>query len=153
LNGSAHHILQAKPTLSFNGSVPASPRVADRITLWRRVYETPAELSNRIDAETQGKIISAVHFRIPIVTPDEQRATRVRSLPRGPQKASRNDEVDERLTSEAEVGKAAEHAEIGKEPIRQAERGKNVESGLARPKTVEEFRTILVHLLHHTPFR
>jgi hypothetical protein len=52
--------------------------------------------------------------------------------------------VDERLTSEAEVGKAAEHAEIGKEPIKQAERGKNVESGLARPKTVEEFRTILV---------
>jgi hypothetical protein len=153
LNGSANHILQAKPTLSFNGSVPASPRVADRITLWRRVYETLAELSNRIDAETQGKIISAVHFRIPIVTPDEQRATRVRSLPRGPQKASRNDEVDERLTSEAEVGKAAEHAEIGKEPIRQAERGKNVESGLARPKTVEEFRTILVHLLHQTPFR
>jgi hypothetical protein len=107
----------------------------------------------RIDAETQGKIISAVHSRIPIVTPDEQRATRVRSLPRGPLKAPRNDGVEERLTSEAEVATAAEHADLGKEPIRQAERGESVESGLDRPKTVEEFRTILVHLLHHTPFR
>ncbi len=59
------------------GSVPASPSVADRIAFWRHVYETLAELANRIDAETQGKIISAVHSRIPIVTPDEQRATRV----------------------------------------------------------------------------
>jgi hypothetical protein len=48
---------------------------------------------------------------------------------------------------------AEENAEVAKARITQAERGKNVESGLARPKTVEEFRTILVHLLHHTPFR
>jgi hypothetical protein len=51
------------------GSVPASPSVADRIAFWRRVYETLAELANRIDAETQRKIISAVHSHIPIVTP------------------------------------------------------------------------------------
>ena len=51
------------------GSVPASPSVADRIAFWRRVYETLAELANRIDAETQGKIISAVHSRIPIMNP------------------------------------------------------------------------------------
>ena len=60
------------------GSVPASPSVADRLAFWRRFYEHLAELANRIDAETQGKIISAVHSRIPIVTPDEQRALRVR---------------------------------------------------------------------------
>ena len=34
------------------GSVPKSPSVADRIAFWRRVYETLAELANRIDAET-----------------------------------------------------------------------------------------------------
>jgi hypothetical protein len=72
------------------GSVPASPSVADRIAFWRRVYGTLAELANRIDGETQGKIMSAVHSRIPIVTPDEQRATRVRLLPRPPQKAPRD---------------------------------------------------------------
>jgi hypothetical protein len=48
--------------------------VAHRIALWRRVYETLAELASRIDADTQGKIITAVHSRIPIVTPNEQRA-------------------------------------------------------------------------------
>ena len=73
------------------GSVPASPSVADRIALWRRVYETLAELANRIDAETQGKIISAVHSRIPIVTPNEQRALRVRQRPQRPGKASRHE--------------------------------------------------------------
>jgi hypothetical protein len=135
------------------GSVPASPSVADRIAFWRRVYGTLAELANRIDAETQGKIMSAVHSRIPIVTPDEQRATRVRSLPRPLQKAPRDHGVNERAQSGAEVAKAAGHAEAAKERITQAEHGENVESGLGRPPTAEEFRTILVHLLHHTPFR
>src|SRR5262245_12957018 len=77
------------------GSVPASPSVSDRITFWRRVYETLAELANRIDAETQGKIISAVHSRIPIVTPDEQRALRVRPRPQ-PEKAPRHEGAKER---------------------------------------------------------
>ena len=35
----------------------------------------------------------------------------------------------------------------------QAENGKNVESGVGRPTAAEEFRTILIHLLHYTPFR
>ena len=129
------------------GSVPASPSVADRIAFWRRVYETLAELANRIDAETQGKIISAVHSRIPIVTPDEQRATRVGL------KAPRDDGVNKRPQSEAEVANAAGHAELAKERITQGEYRENVESGRGRPTTAEEFRTILVHLLHHTPFR
>jgi len=42
-----------------------------------------------MDAETQGKIISAVHSRIPIVTPNEQRSLRVRPRPQQPkEKAS-----------------------------------------------------------------
>jgi hypothetical protein len=49
---------------------------------------------------------------------------------------------------------AEEHAEVAKERITQAERGKSVESGFGRPMAAEEFRTtILVHLLHYTPFR
>jgi hypothetical protein len=40
---------------------------------------------------TQGKIISAVHSRIPIVTPNEQRALRVRQRPQRPDKASRHE--------------------------------------------------------------
>jgi hypothetical protein len=82
------------------GSVPASPSVAHRLAFWRRFYEQLAELANRIDAETQGKIISAVHSRIPIVTPDEQRALRVRPRPQRSQKALRHEEAKEGLQNE-----------------------------------------------------
>jgi hypothetical protein len=85
------------------GSVPASPSVSDRIAFWRRVYETLAELASRIDADTQGKIISAVHSR-----PDSypQRTTgaactftataRKSSAPRRSERASAEQTADQR---------------------------------------------------------
>ena len=161
------------------GSVPASPSVADRIALWRRVYETLAELADRIDAETQGKIISAVHSRIPIVTPNEQRALRVRQRPQRPDKTSRHEGAKERPQNEAPTpasgGADADTLPFPRVPcyprrktkgckargerlrwpkhVAQAERGKSVESGFGRPIAGEKSRTILVHLLHCTPFR
>ena len=158
------------------------PRLGSRIALgfrphrlWRRVYETLAELASRIDADTQGKIISAAHSRVPIVTPNEQRAPRVRSRP-PPEKALRHEGAKEppqnkppisgttdagtlpfprvpSLPLTEQEGMQTEHAEIAKERTTQAVRGANVESGLSGLTTAEEFRTILVHLLHHTPFR
>ena len=135
------------------GSVSKSPSVADRIAFWRRVYETLAELANRIDAETQGKIISAVHSRIPLVTPNEQRALRARPRHQGSRKAPHLHGVDERPQNEAEGTKDEEHAELPKERVTRAERSENIEGGPGRPTTAEELRTVLVHLLHHTPFR
>ena len=160
------------------GSVPASPSVADRIAFWRRVYQTLAELANRIDADAQGKIISAVHSRIPIVTPNEQRALRVRSRPQ-PEKAPRDQGAKKRPQNEAPTPASSstnagalpfpripflpaaenegiqteEHAEVAQERITQAENGESVGSGFGKPMTVEEFTTILVHLLQYTPFR
>jgi hypothetical protein len=61
--------------------------------------------------------------------------------------------VDERPQSEAEGAKDEEHADLPEERMAHAERGENIEGGLSRPTTAEELRTILVHLLHHTPFR
>ena len=90
------------------GSVPKSPSVADRIAFWRRVYETLAELANRIDAETQGRIISAVHSRIPLATPNEQRALRARPPRQGSEKAPHLQGVDECPQSETERAKAEE---------------------------------------------
>jgi hypothetical protein len=155
------------------GSVPASPSVSDRIAFWRRVYETLAELASRIDAETQGKIISAVHSRIPIVTPNEQRALRVRPQP---EKAARHERAKERPQSKAPISGSdtgstlpfpgvpslptaehelmqTEHAQIAEERPTQVENGKRVESGISKPTTVEEFTTVLVHLLQYIPFR
>ena len=156
------------------GSVPASPSVADRIALWRRVYETLAELASRIDADTQGKIISAVHSRIPIVTPNEQRALRVRPRPQ-PEKALRHERAKERPQNKAPIsgsdagtlplplvpslptaeyeGMQTEHAQIAEERPTQVENGKRIESGFSKPTAVEELTTVLVHLLQYTPFR
>ena len=33
--------------------------------------------SNRVDAETQAKILAAIHARVPMVTPDEQRTVQL----------------------------------------------------------------------------
>src|SRR4051812_4490520 len=55
------------------GSIAQPPTVADRIAFWRKLHERLAKLSNRIDAETHGHVLGAVHRRIPMVTADEQR--------------------------------------------------------------------------------
>jgi hypothetical protein len=145
-----------------------------RIALWRRVYETLAELASRIDADTQGKIISAVHSRIPIVTPNEQRALRVRPRPE-PEKAPRHEGAKERPQNKAPIsgsdagmlplprvpsllnaeqeGMQTEHAQIAEERPTQVGNGKRIESGFSKPTAVEEFTTVLVHLLQYTPFR
>jgi hypothetical protein len=154
------------------GSIPASPSVADRLAFWRRVYETLAKLASRIDADTQGKIISAVHSRIPIVIPNEQRALRVHSRPQ-PEKAPRHEGAKERAQRKAPTsgtdaalplprvpslptgeheGMHTEHAEVAEDRTTQAENGKSDETGF-KPTAVEEFTTVLIHLLQYAPFR
>jgi len=49
--------------------------VAARIEFWRGLHERLAQLSNRLDAETRGKVMVAVHARVPMVTSEEQRAS------------------------------------------------------------------------------
>jgi len=39
------------------------------------LHERLAQLSNRLDAETRGKVMVAVHARDPMVTPEEQPAS------------------------------------------------------------------------------
>jgi hypothetical protein len=55
------------------GSIETPPSVAARIEFWRELHERLAEFSNRLDAETRGKVMGALHARVPMVTPDEQR--------------------------------------------------------------------------------
>ena len=51
------------------GSIETPPSVAARIEFWRGLHERLAQLSNRLDAETRGKVMVAVHARVPMVTP------------------------------------------------------------------------------------
>jgi hypothetical protein len=55
------------------GSVETPLTVAERVAFWSRLHERLARLSNRIDDETQGKVLGAVHARVPMPTADEQR--------------------------------------------------------------------------------
>jgi hypothetical protein len=56
------------------GTVDAPPSVAERLVFWQRLHERMARLGNRIDAATQAKLYGDIHARIPMVTPDDQRA-------------------------------------------------------------------------------
>jgi hypothetical protein len=56
------------------GSIAAEPSVADRIGYWSRLHERLAKLSNRLGPDHQAKVMGEVHARVPMVTPDEQRA-------------------------------------------------------------------------------
>ena len=60
------------------GSVGDPATIAERVEFWSRLHQRLAKLANRIDAEAQGKIIGAIHARIPIVTVDEQRSGNAR---------------------------------------------------------------------------
>jgi hypothetical protein len=81
--------------------VPAT--IADPVVFWRRLHERLAKLSNRIGADEQGKILGAIHVRIPMVTIDE-----LRTLQR------ENSEADEKFWAGLQ-GMNAELAEEHKE--------------------------------------
>jgi hypothetical protein len=55
------------------GSILVPATIADRVAFWRLLHERLAKLSNRIGADEQGKILGAIHARIPMVTIDELR--------------------------------------------------------------------------------
>src|SRR5262245_39541175 len=57
------------------GSIETPPSMAARIEFWRGLHERLAQLSNRLDAETRGKVMVAVHARVPMVTSEEQPAS------------------------------------------------------------------------------
>jgi hypothetical protein len=54
------------------GSIALPLTVAGRIEFWRRLHERLVRLSNRIDSRAQGKLLGAVHARIPMVTPENR---------------------------------------------------------------------------------
>lgn len=62
------------------GAITLPPSVADRLSFWHGLHVRLAKLSHRVDTETQAKILTAIHTRVPIVTASEQRATSLETL-------------------------------------------------------------------------
>jgi hypothetical protein len=138
------------------GSIPEPMTTADRVAFWTRLHQRLAKLSNRIGAEEQGKILGAIHARIPMVTIDE-----LRTLQR------ENSEADEkfwaglqgmkaelaeghkevaaksaRLAADAEAGAAAEKASIAKDRIERLAKGEDVSGGLGKPMTLKDYEKV-----------
>ena len=56
------------------GSIDAEVSVRERLAFWAKLPERLARLGNRVGPDDQAKVYAALHARIPMVTPDEQRA-------------------------------------------------------------------------------
>jgi hypothetical protein len=56
------------------GSIDQPASVAGRIAFWQALHDRLRRLANRIDAAQQAAIMGKIHERIPMVTPEEQRA-------------------------------------------------------------------------------
>jgi hypothetical protein len=78
------------------GALPVPPSIADRVAFWAELHPRLFKLSNRIEAETRGKVIGQIHARIPMPTADEQR-----------QLQKENAEADERFWSSLQHMNAA----------------------------------------------
>ena len=69
VGGKVHH-----EHIAMLGTLKASLPIAERLIFWQRLHERMASLSNRVDAETQAKLLGDIHARVPMVTSHEQRA-------------------------------------------------------------------------------
>jgi hypothetical protein len=133
------------------GSILVPATIADRVAFWNRLHQRLAKLSNRIGADEQGKILGAIHVRIPMVTIDE-----LRTLQRENSEADEkfwaglqgmNAELAEghkevaaksaRLAGDAEAGAAyaAAKASVAKDRIERLAKGEDVSGGLGKPMT------------------
>ena len=141
------------------GSIATPPSVADRVAFWQRLHERLAKLSNRVGAEDQGKILTAVHARIPMPTINDQRALQLENAKadagfwaglRDMHASTVQDHkgliaTAERAVAagEAEAAKADAKAKASQECIERIEKGEDVSGGLGKPMTREDFNAIL----------
>jgi hypothetical protein len=141
------------------GSVETPPSVQARIVFWQKLHDRLAKLSNRIDAETQGKVLGQIHAHVPMVTADEQRALQLENAEAEARfwehlHSMSQEQVEDHkwLVALAEckitdgqsaASDAAAKAAIAKERIERIKRGENVEGGLGKPLSLEECHRIM----------
>jgi hypothetical protein len=141
------------------GSIIVPPAVSDRAAFWQKLHERLAKLSNRIDSETQGKILGAVHARIPMVTIEEIRAAQLENAQADERFWSRLNEMHEstaagytalRATADKEIAdaqagatQAKERAAVAKDRIDRLKKGDAVGGGLSKPMTLEDMAKMI----------
>jgi hypothetical protein len=141
------------------GSIATPQTVADRVAFWARLHERLARLGNRLDGAAQGKVLGAVHARIPMVTPDEQRALQLENAKavaeqwdqlHGMHAATVDDHKGLAATVASTIAKVEGHAAEAASNVKAArgrveriERGEIVEGGLGKPLSYDDMVAIL----------
>ncbi len=130
------------------GSVDAEVSVRSRLAFWAKLSQRLAALGNRLGADEHPKIYAALHSRIPMVTPDEQRAVQAESFNDDERfwdtmrdlNASHIEghkaqiaQAEAKIAEMApEVAKAAERVEVARGRLEKLERGEDVAGGLGK---------------------
>jgi hypothetical protein len=135
------------------GSVDADLSVRERLAIWAKLPERLTRLGNRVGPDDQAKVYAALHARIPMVTPDEQRAIQEANA-EGDERfwgamhdmgtasveehkaliARAETKIAERAAGAAEAG---ERAQAAKDRLERIRRGESVPGGLGKPLDVE----------------
>ena len=135
------------------GSVDAEVSVRERLAFWAKLPERLARLANRVGHDDQAKVYAALHSRIPMVTPDEQRAIQEKNAEDGERFwdamldiGASSVEGHKALIARAEaviakegprVAEAAEKVEAAKSRLEKLKRGEDVAGGLGKPFDAE----------------
>jgi hypothetical protein len=141
------------------GSVDTPQTVETRIVFWQRLHERLAKLANRVDAGTQAKLLTDIHARIPMVTPDQQRGLQLRNAESDEQLWTSMRSISEDnlagltyLANEterrvAEIKPLIENAEAkattARDRIARIKQGEAVGGGLGKPRTREEMIALM----------
>jgi hypothetical protein len=136
------------------GAVDVPPSIRERLTFWARLPERLDRLANRIDGDAAGKIYAAVHARIPMVTPEEQRSLQEENAKADEQFWSglrdmhaENVEGHKGLiataeraiaTGQAGIAEADAKTTAAKERLDRLARGETVAGGFGKPIAIEE---------------
>ena len=131
------------------GSVDAEVSVRERLAFWAKLPERLARLGNRVGPDDQAKVYAALHARIPMVTPDEQRAIQEANAEGDEQfwgamrdMGTASVEEHKALIARAETkiaehapkaAEAGERAQAAKDRLERIRRGESVPGGLGKP--------------------
>jgi hypothetical protein len=136
------------------GSVDAAISVRERLAFWAKLHQRLDKLGNRVGADQHAKIYAAVAARIPMVTPDEQRALQEEYFTREAQISETIRDMAEgmvaghkSLIADAEKALAdhapaaerfAADAAAAKDKLAKLKRGDSVPGGLGKQPAVEK---------------
>jgi hypothetical protein len=131
------------------GSVDAEVSVRERLAFWAKLSERLARLANRVGPDDQAKVYAALHARIPMVTPDEQRTVQEENAEgderfweamRDMGTASVEEHraliarTETKIAEQAQrVAEAGERAQAAKHRLERIRRGESVPGGLGKP--------------------